>query len=77
MLENNLTKLATKLDALKNLIVYLKTLQTDPIYTDISEELAETIKQLDKKYKKLKKEYKSVYKEMLEFADFLSSVDYD
>ena len=77
MTETVLARLSKQLDRVSEVIDLLQDISKESLSEPIREELNQTIEALKTKYKKLKKQYKVAYDDMLEFADFLSSVDYD
>ena len=77
MTETVLARLSKQLDRVSEVIDLLHDISKESLSEPIREELNQTIEALKTKYKKLKKQYKVAYDDMLEFADFLSSVDYD
>lgn len=76
MTETILVRLAAQLDFVSDLIESLQEASKSSLSEPIKEELSQTIKLLKLKHKKLYKQYGVAYKEMLELADFLSSVEY-
>jgi hypothetical protein len=77
MPETKISKLVAQLDRISEVIDLLQDIAKEPLCEPIRDDLIKTIEALNSKYKKLNKQYKIAYNEMLEFADFLSSVDYD
>lgn len=77
MEETILAKLSAQLDKVSTVIDYLKVILKEPTSEPIAEEINAAIKALKKKQTKLKTQYKVAYNEMMELADFLSSVDYE
>jgi acyl carrier protein phosphodiesterase len=76
MTETVLARLSNQLDRVSEIIDLLQDISKESLCEPIREELNQTIEALKTKYKKLQKQYKVAYNDMLEFADFLSSVDY-
>lgn len=76
MTETVLARLSNQLDCVSEIIDLLQDISKESLCEPIREELNQTIEALKTKYKKLQKQYKVAYNDMLEFADFLSSVDY-
>lgn len=77
MTETVLARLSNQLDRVSEIIDLLQDISKESLCEPIREELNQTIEALKTKYKKLQKQYKVAYNDMLEFADFLSSVDYE
>ena len=77
MTETVLARLSNQLDRVSEIIDLLQDIYKESLCEPIREELNQTIEALKTKYKKLQKQYKVAYNDMLEFADFLSSVDYE
>lgn len=76
MTETVLARLSKQLDRVSEIINLLQEISKESLCEPIREELEQTLKALTIKYKKLQKQYKVAYNDMLELADFLSSVDY-
>lgn len=76
MTETVLVRLSEQLDHISEVISFLQKTTADPNCAPIKEELLQSIDKIKLKYKKLNRQYNTAYKEMLELADFLSSVDY-
>ena len=77
MTETVLARLSKQLDRISEVINLLQEISKESLCEPIREDLEQTLKALKTKYKKLQKQYKIAYDDMLEFADFISSVDYE
>ena len=77
MTETVLARLSKQLDRISEIINLLQEISKESLCEPIGEELEQTLKALNTKYKKLQKQYKVAYNDMLDFADFISSVDYE
>lgn len=77
MTETVLARLSKQLDRISEIINLLQEISEESLCEPIREELEQTLKALNTKYKKLQKQYKVAYDDMLDFADFISSVDYE
>ena len=74
--ETLLVKISAQLDKVSAVIDYLKATLKESTSEPIAEEITTAIKALKKKQTKLKTKYKVAYDDMIELAEFLSSVEY-
>lgn len=74
--ETLLVKISAQLDKVSTVINYLKATLKESTSEPIAEEITAAIKALKKKQIKLKTQYKIAYDDMIELAEFLSSVEY-
>ena len=74
--ETLLVKISVQLDKVSAVIDYLKATLKESASEPIAEEITTAIKALKKKQTKLKTQYKVAYDDMIELAEFLSSVEY-
>lgn len=74
--ETLLVKISAQLDKVSAVIDYLKATLKESTSEPIAEEITTAIKALKKKQTKLKTQYKVAYDDMIELAEFLSSVEY-
>lgn len=74
--ETLLVKISAQLDKVSTVINYLKATLKESTSEPIIEEITAAIKALKKKQTKLKTQYKIAYDDMIELAEFLSSVEY-
>ena len=74
--ETILVKISAQLDKVSAVIDYLKAALKESTSEPIAEEITTAIKALKKKQTKLKTQYKVAYDDMIELAEFLSSVEY-
>lgn len=76
MNETTVAMLSSQLDQVAASIRTLETLAKASYCEDIKEDLQKFLVVLKAKEKELTKKFKRAYKELLDLADFLSSVDY-
>lgn len=76
MNETIVAKISAQLDHVASAIGCLERLLKEDCCTDINDILKTTLNSLKIKEKELTKKFKRAYNDLLELADFLSSVDY-
>ena len=76
MTETTVARLSSQLDQVAASIKSLELVLKASYCEDIKEDIQKALAVLKAKEKELTKKFKRAYKELLELADFLSSVDY-
>ena len=76
MTETTVARLSSQLDQVAASIKSLELVLKASYCEDIQEDIKKALAILKAKEKELTKKFKRAYKELLELADFLSSVDY-